>query len=158
MTRIAAQAVLICALFAPLSQAAGQNAGGKQIMATRSVVAYQELEASLEDAARRGDRDALSRLLGADFECRTGQTTLGRDEWMEKQAGAAAIPRDLSVREFPGFSVVTFVLDTRGGRDRNSPVYFVVDIWNSESRRLEMRNADEMRKPPAATMRPTGRE
>jgi hypothetical protein len=50
------------------------------------------------------------------------------------------------------------VLDTRGGRERNSPVYFVVDIWNSASRQLLIRNADEMKKPPAATMRPTGRE
>jgi hypothetical protein len=131
-------------------------------MATRSVSLYLGLERSLADAISAGDREAASALLADGFEFRSGKSKpTRRKQWLDRELAAkrpAALVRDLNVSETAGGATATFLLDYRGEGGAKGPVFLVTDAWDSATRRLQRRQAVEMKSPPPPFDRPTGRE
>jgi hypothetical protein len=134
-------------------------------MATRSVATYLDLERSMLDALQRGDRDAVRRILGDDFELRAADGPDGTpaDAWLEGELRSrivAGTVRDLAVREFDDIASVSFLLDSRR-KVRNGQVastLYVIDVWRQSSHKLLVRYVSKPVRVPPPPARPTGRE
>lgn len=147
-------APLLLAAVALATSAYGRPTGA---MMTRSVYAYSDLERRLEEALGKGDEAAASALVAPNFEFHAQAGNIEtRDAWLRREARAhqAGAVRDVFVQESPGRAVVSFVLDNRP----KGAAFSVVDVWNSETRRLESRKAQQMKNPPPVERRPTGKE
>jgi hypothetical protein len=131
-------------------------AGG---LATRSVYAFQGLERNLEDAMAKGDEKAVKGLVSQGFEFHSGQNGLSINPALRPlRPRPPARILDLTVREFPGVSVVSFTMDFRMKEGGAEPVYSVVDVWSGQTHQLEWRRADEMKEKPPFERKPTGAE
>ena len=122
---------------------AGRGAPGQAATLTRSASTYQVLESRVVQALLDKDARALGQLLADDFEVwsaeRSGATS--RLDW-QRAGFAAAQPariRDLTVREFGGVAVVSFLLQGTPTARPPSPAVFVVDIWTQATHTLEVR-------------------
>jgi hypothetical protein len=134
-------------------------------LATRSVSTYLTLERDLLAALKDGNRDAVLRVLDNDFEVRFAadvDETSGSD-WLRDELGSrieTAGVRNLSVREFGGIAVVSFLLDSRRVVKRKTvaSTLYVIDVWRQDPHQLLARYVSKPSHTPPIPSRPTGRE
>ncbi|MDQ6685741.1 MAG: hypothetical protein M3Z16_11505, partial [Pseudomonadota bacterium] len=136
--------------------------GGTGAMATRSVSQYLDLERGLATALHEHRREAVLKMLAADFELRSAATldALPAADWVAAQMASGAAEgrvRDLAVREIGAVAVVSFWLDSGVEGRRQSTVY-VVDVWNQDAHSLAARYTAQPMRPLQAPTRPRGRE
>ena len=133
--------------------------------ATRSVATYLDLERSLVESLRAGDRAAVLGMLADDFEvyATPEADAIPVAEWLPdelRNKRLTGVVKALSVREFDDLAVVTFVLD---GRRRTkgkaaARLFYVVDIWRQSKQRLLARYLAQPSGLFRLTSKPSGRE
>ena len=138
---------------------------GGAAAATRSGATYLDLERSLVESLRAGDRTAVLGMLADDFEVyATPQAdAIPVAEWLPdelRNQRLTGVVKALSVREFDDLAVVTFVLD---GRRRTkgkaaARLFYVVDIWRQSKQRLLVRYLAQPSGFFRLTSKPSGRE
>jgi hypothetical protein len=92
---------------------------------TRSVKVFSELETQLDDARRAHDDAALTKLLAANFEQRSGNapsTPTPRAEWLAQPLSPKTEISQMAVHEYGNVAVVSFADAAQHA--------FIVDVWN----------------------------
>ena len=138
-----------------------RGAGGG--MATRSVSHYLDRERGLQDALERRDRNAVLALIVDDFTLRNSAAAdvESGENWLRREFGSAptgGFVRDLSVREFDDFAIVSFLLDRDPVIRRANGTFFVVDVWRQSTQRLLTRSMTGAAVAPPKPSRPSGKE
>jgi hypothetical protein len=102
--------------------------------ATRSGMAFTELEEQLLKAQREHRADAIGQMLGDDFQmvvAQEGGATVPREDWLEsaiKPGAGAWVVSQLSTHDFGTVAQVSFVLRASPARAGTAPLA-VVDTW-----------------------------
>jgi len=138
-----------------------RGAGGG--MATRGVSLYLDRERGLQDLLERRDRAAVLALIADDFTLRTSAAAdvESGEDWLQREFGSApsgGFVRDLSVREFDDFAIVSFLLDRGPVIRRANATLFVVDVWRQSTQRLLTRSMTRAAVAPPKPSRPSGKE
>ena len=114
--------------------AAAQAVRQRTVLMTRSMQVFSDLEASLAQALQKQDKAGIDRLLSGDFEFRSpaSASETARGDWLA--AGPEAEIGDIeqiSVHEFPGVAVASFVLSSGANAAGVDTRSYVVDVWSS---------------------------
>jgi hypothetical protein len=97
---------------------------GRVMTVTRSVAIFSGLENQLEDARRGHDEAALTKLLAANFEQRSGAAPSAptpRAEWLALPPAKSQLSQ-MAVHEYGNVSVVSFLDSAQHA--------FIVDVWS----------------------------
>jgi len=138
-----------------------RGAGGG--MATRSVSLYLDRERGLQESLERRDRAAVLALIADEFTLRTSAAAHveSGEDWLRREFGSApsgSFVRDLSVREFDDFAIVSFLMDRGPVIRRPKATVFVVDVWRQSTQRLLTRSMTRVAVAPPNPSRPSGKE
>ncbi len=107
----------------------------RTVLMTRSMRVFSDLEDALGQALRKRDKAEIDRLLSGDFEFRTpaSASETARADWLLAGPAAEVGAIDqISVHEFPGVAVASFMLSATSPDGSTAARSYIVDVWTGK--------------------------
>ncbi len=107
----------------------------RTVLMTRSMQVFSGLEDQLGQALHKHDKAQIDHLLSSDFEFRTpaSASETARADWLAMgPAAEVGVIDQISVHEFPGVAVASFMLSAKSPDGSAAARSYVVDVWTGK--------------------------